>query len=560
MFETPRDEGALAVVGSGARSVAGSAVGSAVARGGAEVAHRLGAVVEELVALATATRDAAGWTGAERARVLGALDRVPGLVSSVRAPVLVAQQRAAARVGAEREFADQRAQAIAGTRGQADRQVRAAHALTRLDGVRDAVHERRMLEPHVDALARVLDTASSQVDEFLTSSEGQRRVVELAHGADARQFARDLAVLAATHDQQGADDAREASRRARFLHLTHAADGTFLRGRLDPLAGRALQAALDATGHRPDDDRAPEQARADALTALARHALGASTSLAAPALDAAPGAPGAPAVSGGYAAPGAPGAPGAAGGREDVPDGAQVVTPGVVPHVSLVVPAATWHAVREQARRRGAVEVGAEACGADGARRGAAAEGRVEPAAAAERRVEPARAEDGTVVSSHELAAALCDCAMTRVVMDERGVPLDVGRTRRMFTPAQRRAVVVRDQVCAWNGCSVAPAYCQVHHIAWWHRDGGRSDLANALLLCDFHHHEVHRLDLTVVREPVGRQGRAESAERPGTPTRARYTFSDRTGRPRNSPPRPPRPPRPPGQLDPPRPSVPLRV
>ncbi|GEA82446.1 hypothetical protein CUD01_28900 [Cellulomonas uda] len=98
-----------------------------------------------------------------------------------------------------------------------------------------------------------------------------------------------------------------------------------------------------------------------------------------------------------------------------------------------------------------------------------------------------------------------------------------------------------------------------MHHIAWWHRDGGRSDLANALLLCDFHHHEVHRLDLTVVREPVGRQGRAESAERPGTPTRARYTFSDRTGRPRNSPPRPPRPPRPPGQLDPPRPSVPLR-
>ncbi|WP_244937794.1 DUF222 domain-containing protein, partial [Cellulomonas uda] len=83
----------------------------------------------------------------------------------------------------------------------------------------------------------------------------------------------------------------------------------------------------------------------------------------------------------------------------------------------------------------------------------------VEPAGAtAERRVERARAEDGTVVSSHELAAALCDCAMTRVVMDERGVPLDVGRTRRMFTPAQRRAVVVRDQVCAWNGCSVAPA------------------------------------------------------------------------------------------------------
>ena len=113
----------------------------------------------------------------------------------------------------------------------------------------------------------------------------------------------------------------------------------------------------------------------------------------------------------------------------------------------------------------------------------------------------PATSEDGKVVSASELAAALCDCAMTRVVMDAQGVPLDVGRTKRMFTPAQRKAVVARDRVCAWNGCGVPPAYCQVHHVAWWHRDGGRTDLANAVLLCDFHHHEVHRLDLGITRE-----------------------------------------------------------
>ena len=36
------------------------------------------------------------------------------------------------------------------------------------------------------------------------------------------------------------------------------------------------------------------------------------------------------------------------------------------------------------------------------------------------------------------------------------------------------------------------PAYTQAHHITWWNRHRGPTDLDNGVLLCSFHHHLVH--------------------------------------------------------------------
>ena len=55
-----------------------------------------------------------------------------------------------------------------------------------------------------------------------------------------------------------------------------------------------------------------------------------------------------------------------------------------------------------------------------------------------------------------ELARALCTADLSRIVMSAEGLPLDVGRTKRLFTPAMRRAAVARDQQCIWNGCTVS--------------------------------------------------------------------------------------------------------
>ncbi|MCK6064885.1 MULTISPECIES: HNH endonuclease [Microbacterium] len=67
---------------------------------------------------------------------------------------------------------------------------------------------------------------------------------------------------------------------------------------------------------------------------------------------------------------------------------------------------------------------------------------------------------------------------------------LDFGRARRHFSAAQRLALVERDGGCAF--CHLPPAFAEAHHIRWWQRDGGTTDLANGILLCTSCHHRVH--------------------------------------------------------------------
>ncbi len=67
---------------------------------------------------------------------------------------------------------------------------------------------------------------------------------------------------------------------------------------------------------------------------------------------------------------------------------------------------------------------------------------------------------------------------------------LDQGREVRVFTRAQRLALVERDGGCA--KCHAPPEHCEAHHIRWWDR-GGRSDLSNGVMLCTRCHHDIHR-------------------------------------------------------------------
>jgi len=68
--------------------------------------------------------------------------------------------------------------------------------------------------------------------------------------------------------------------------------------------------------------------------------------------------------------------------------------------------------------------------------------------------------------------------------------PLAVGRTSRTATPAQRRALAIRDRGCIIPGCGVPAETCQVHHLIEW-ADGGPTDLDNMALLCWTHHRQV---------------------------------------------------------------------
>lgn len=89
--------------------------------------------------------------------------------------------------------------------------------------------------------------------------------------------------------------------------------------------------------------------------------------------------------------------------------------------------------------------------------------------------------------------------AVRRLAADGQVIPcvlggeseiLDWGRAKRLFTPAQKLALAERDGGCV--SCGAPPAWCHGHHLAWWDRDGGRTDLENGVLLCTGCHHRLH--------------------------------------------------------------------
>jgi hypothetical protein len=104
--------------------------------------------------------------------------------------------------------------------------------------------------------------------------------------------------------------------------------------------------------------------------------------------------------------------------------------------------------------------------------------------------------DGGQVLSAATARRLACDGGIIPMVLGADGAVLDLGRTQRLFTAAQRRAIIHRDGGCTFPGCTVPAGWCEAHHITWWSR-GGRTDLRNGALLCQRHHTLVHHRDLT---------------------------------------------------------------
>ena len=98
----------------------------------------------------------------------------------------------------------------------------------------------------------------------------------------------------------------------------------------------------------------------------------------------------------------------------------------------------------------------------------------------------------GHPVSAGTARRLAADANLIPIVLGGRSEVLDLGRTKRLFSPAQKHALAERDGGCAWTGCPHPPGYTQAHHIRWWDRDVGPTDLDNGILLCSHHHHRVH--------------------------------------------------------------------
>ncbi|CAN5417889.1 hypothetical protein BH10ACT6_BH10ACT6_03610 [soil metagenome] len=86
----------------------------------------------------------------------------------------------------------------------------------------------------------------------------------------------------------------------------------------------------------------------------------------------------------------------------------------------------------------------------------------------------------------------ICQAGAIPVMFDTDGQIVNVGREQRLFTRRQRIGIAARDGGCRFMGCTRPPSWCEAHHIEQWHRDRGRTDIANGILLCRHHHLLVH--------------------------------------------------------------------
>ena len=108
---------------------------------------------------------------------------------------------------------------------------------------------------------------------------------------------------------------------------------------------------------------------------------------------------------------------------------------------------------------------------------------------------------------------------------------LDWGREKRLLTKAQKLALIERAGGCAMCGCD--PGRARVHHMRWWHRDRGRTDLENGVLLCDSCHHRIHENGWEICVDGAGVTGRVwfippshvDAARRPRLGGRARFDY-----------------------------------
>lgn len=112
---------------------------------------------------------------------------------------------------------------------------------------------------------------------------------------------------------------------------------------------------------------------------------------------------------------------------------------------------------------------------------------------------------DGTVLLPADTVRAALHGHIRRVVVNTAGIPIDVGRKRRLFTGVAREVAHLLGHHCDQPGCTVPSSQCDIDHLDEWVRDSGLTDLDNAGLQCNTDNRNKQRTRLHVYRDPSGR-------------------------------------------------------
>ena len=102
-----------------------------------------------------------------------------------------------------------------------------------------------------------------------------------------------------------------------------------------------------------------------------------------------------------------------------------------------------------------------------------------------------AHLDTGHDLSASETRRVACSAGLLPAVLGGSSLPLDLGRSHRFFTEAQRVALATTYDECAAEGCDRPYAWSELHHEDPWSR-GGATNLDLAVPLCRFHHRRAH--------------------------------------------------------------------
>jgi hypothetical protein len=109
---------------------------------------------------------------------------------------------------------------------------------------------------------------------------------------------------------------------------------------------------------------------------------------------------------------------------------------------------------------------------------------------------------DGVAVPISTVRRWCCDAEVIPYVLGADGAVTDMGRSTRTVTRDQRRRLRAMHRACAFPGCGTSFEDCRIHHVRFWKRDHGPTDIENLLPLCQRHHTMVHEGRWTLEMTP----------------------------------------------------------
>ena len=112
-----------------------------------------------------------------------------------------------------------------------------------------------------------------------------------------------------------------------------------------------------------------------------------------------------------------------------------------------------------------------------------------------------------------EAAALAANADLYAAIHDSNWAILNFGRNRRLASPLQRLAAIIRDGGCTADGCTNNYDRCELHHEPPWEQ-GGRTNLDELQLVCASHHAHRH-----TTGEPIPLRLRAVRRDAPNRST-----------------------------------------